>query len=246
MKKEALIVVDYQNDFANPETGSLYVDGGEKIAEAINQAIKKVKETWGLIIASRESHPQGHISFASNFMNKTPITETLSKGKQPNSENFITYHEIKNWTQENNGIQKSANFSLAELKAYIKTMWTQAVWPDHCVDNTFGSEYFKGFDSSQIDFEIIKWADANNHPYSAFWGFESKNKQSLLEVLKQNTIEQIKIVWLATDYCNLATALDGVKNFNVAFIQKASAWVAPETTIQALENMRKAWVEIIK
>ena len=42
--KEAVIVVDYQNDFANPETGSLYVNGGEKIAEAINQIVFETKK----------------------------------------------------------------------------------------------------------------------------------------------------------------------------------------------------------
>ncbi|MGE4443736.1 MAG: isochorismatase family protein [Candidatus Altimarinota bacterium] len=66
MKKEALIIVDYQNDFAHPE-GSLYVQGGETILPFINNLIQEVKSRSGIIITSQDWHPENHISFASTF-----------------------------------------------------------------------------------------------------------------------------------------------------------------------------------
>jgi nicotinamidase/pyrazinamidase len=57
---EALLIVDYQNDFAAPG-GALSVEGGEDIAERINQLAKA--GGYDLVIATRDWHPAGHSSF---------------------------------------------------------------------------------------------------------------------------------------------------------------------------------------
>ena len=65
-KTEALIVVDYQNDFAHPEW-SLYVQGWEKLVNYINSLMREVKSRSWIIITSQDWHPKKHISFASRF-----------------------------------------------------------------------------------------------------------------------------------------------------------------------------------
>lgn len=65
-KTEALIVVDYQNDFAHPEW-SLYVQGWEKLVNYINSLMREVKSRSWIIITSQDWHPKNHISFASRF-----------------------------------------------------------------------------------------------------------------------------------------------------------------------------------
>jgi nicotinamidase-related amidase len=57
----ALIVVDYQNDFAAPD-GALSVPEGDTIAERIN-ALARSGE-YDLVVATRDWHPAGHGSFA--------------------------------------------------------------------------------------------------------------------------------------------------------------------------------------
>ncbi len=69
MNKEALIVVDYQNDFAKPE-GALHVPGGETIGPAVSMEIAKIRnriKKTGIVIASYDWHPEGHVSFASAY-----------------------------------------------------------------------------------------------------------------------------------------------------------------------------------
>lgn len=243
---QAVIVVDYQNDFANPEKWSLYVRWWEKIAPAINQTMREVKSRWWIVLASKELHPAWHISFASNFLWKESITEAFKRWENPGPKNFITKDEIKNWDEKNNWLSPNAWFSLKELKAYIETNWDQALWPNHCEEWKFWSEYYKDLDTSLIDIEVKKWFKSNSHPYSAFWWYSLDEKLTTLEILKKAWVKILKIVWLATDYCDLATAIDWKENwFDVEFLTWASAWVDPAWTIDALKRMRESWVIIL-
>jgi nicotinamidase/pyrazinamidase len=54
----ALLVVDVQNDFADP-AGSLYVDGGERVVPVINGQIKLAASNGALVAYTQDWHP-GH------------------------------------------------------------------------------------------------------------------------------------------------------------------------------------------
>ena len=56
----ALVVVDYQNDFASPD-GALSVAGGDAIARRINDLIRSGDHD--LVVATRDWHPPDHGSF---------------------------------------------------------------------------------------------------------------------------------------------------------------------------------------
>ena len=62
--ENAVLIVDYQFDFADPK-GGLYVKDGEKIQKPINEFLEKVKNKV-TIIASRDWHPKNHCSFIEN------------------------------------------------------------------------------------------------------------------------------------------------------------------------------------
>jgi nicotinamidase/pyrazinamidase len=54
--RSALIVVDMQNDFADPR-GSLYVRGGDQIVPDINRAIMVALEAGALVVYTQDWHP---------------------------------------------------------------------------------------------------------------------------------------------------------------------------------------------
>lgn len=62
MKTEALIIVDYQNDFA--EGGSLAVNGARALAPTIQEQMNLTKAASGLIVATRDWHPAESVHFA--------------------------------------------------------------------------------------------------------------------------------------------------------------------------------------
>ncbi len=53
----ALIVVDIQNDFADPD-GSLYVGGAEGVIEAANREIGAARESGSLVVYTQDWHPE--------------------------------------------------------------------------------------------------------------------------------------------------------------------------------------------
>ncbi|MGI8928005.1 MAG: isochorismatase family protein, partial [Candidatus Limnocylindrales bacterium] len=52
----ALIIVDVQNDFADPQ-GSLYVRGGEEVVALINREIERAKQVGAGVFYTQDWHP---------------------------------------------------------------------------------------------------------------------------------------------------------------------------------------------
>jgi nicotinamidase/pyrazinamidase len=55
--KTALIVVDVQNDFADPN-GSLYVSGGETIVPLVNEEMARARDAGAYVVFTQDWHPQ--------------------------------------------------------------------------------------------------------------------------------------------------------------------------------------------
>ena len=57
---EALLIIDFQNDFTPPE-GALAVPGGDEIADRLNELA--ASDRFDLVVATRDWHPPDHESF---------------------------------------------------------------------------------------------------------------------------------------------------------------------------------------
>lgn len=199
-KREAVIVVDYQNDFGD-KNGSLYVSWGELLAPRINEIMKETKAKWGIIITSQDWHPSNHVSFASNF--------------------WLPAFSLKD----------------GEVK-----------WPNHCEAGSWWADFIKGFEKSLVDRRVLKGTSKDIDSYSSFGGKEEKTLLSLDEILKEYQIKLLKIVGLATEYCDKATVMDALKlGYEVEIIQSAIAAVNvhPNDGENALEEMKQAWAKIL-
>ncbi|WP_455382456.1 bifunctional nicotinamidase/pyrazinamidase [Salinispira pacifica] len=64
--KRALLVIDVQNDFC--PGGSLAVKEGDRVVPVIN----RLMSLFPLVVATRDWHPEGHISFASRHAGRKP------------------------------------------------------------------------------------------------------------------------------------------------------------------------------
>jgi len=62
-QRTALVVVDVQNDFADP-SGSLYVSGGEDVVPVINSEISNAREAGATVVYTQDWHPPDTPHFA--------------------------------------------------------------------------------------------------------------------------------------------------------------------------------------
>ena len=77
MAKEALVVVDMQNDFC--EGSVLAVAAGNAIVPSVNRLIQR----YDSVVLTQDWHPAGHASFASSWRDATPFqTAQFAYGPQ--------------------------------------------------------------------------------------------------------------------------------------------------------------------
>lgn len=72
--QSALIVVDVQRDFC--PGGSLAVTDGDRVVEVINALAPQ----FAFVVATKDWHPAGHVSFASSHHGKKPFDSVLLPG----------------------------------------------------------------------------------------------------------------------------------------------------------------------
>lgn len=115
-------------------------------------------------------------------------------------------------------------------------------WPRHCVVGTPGAEFHPDLHTGAIEAVFTK----GNYS-AAYSGFEGTDEAgtSLTDWLRQRGVDEVVVVGIATDYCVLATARDAARaGFATTVLEDLTAGVAPETTHNALDELRSTGVAV--
>lgn len=208
--KTALLIVDYQNDFCPPvsvceaavpqvpqqltaadQNGPLAVPGALELTPILNDLLTL---KFDLKIATRDVHPQNHVSFASNHSppdNKA--FETVLTIANPRNETET--QQCRLWpdhcVQGTPGCELVAGLDHTRL--------------DHIVDKGQDDrvEMYSAFAAPFVDPPVAK--------------------STLADILRGAGITRVYVVGLALDYCVLHTAVDAAKEgFTTCVIQDAT------------------------
>jgi nicotinamidase/pyrazinamidase len=115
-------------------------------------------------------------------------------------------------------------------------------WPVHCQVGTDGEAFHPNLDPQPFDAIFLKGEHAA--AYSAFEG-RTVDGDGLADWLRDHHVGEVDVCGIATDYCVRATALDAHREgFATRVIQDLCAGVAPESTEQALDEMRGAGITL--
>ena len=149
--RTALIVVDLQNDFADP-AGALYVRGGEQVVPFANAEIAKARAAGALIVYTQDWHP--------------PSTPHFAKDG--------------------------------------------GTWPVHCVRDSWGAELHPELEvAGPLTLrKVVRTGTGDEDGYTAFEAGADAAPSRLERLLREQGIERLVVLGLATDYCVRATALD--------------------------------------
>lgn len=123
----------------------------------------------------------------------------------------------------------------------------QILWPDHCVQGTTGAAFASGLAPRAVERVVRKGTDPDIDSYSGFFDNARRKATALDGLLRDEGVEGVDIMGLATDYCVLFTALDAADlGYQTRVITAGCRAVELEAGDReaALERMRAAGVEI--
>ncbi len=120
----------------------------------------------------------------------------------------------------------------------------QTLWPDHCLQNSFGAELFPGLPWQRVSAVIRKGMDPESDSYSGFrnnWNVEGERPATgLAGYLKTRGISDVVICGLARDVCVRWTAEDGIdEGFRVWVVWDATQPVTHDTD----DEVQREWLQ---
>jgi nicotinamidase/pyrazinamidase len=123
----------------------------------------------------------------------------------------------------------------------------QVVWPDHCVRHTPGAAFVEGLNVTAIQTVVRKGDDPRIDSYSGFFDNHRRKQTELAGVLRQNGVDTVYLLGLATDYCVKFTALDARDlGFETVLIRDGCRAINlnPTDEADALAQMQRAGVQL--
>ena len=87
----------------------------------------------------------------------------------------------------------------------------QVLWPDHCVQGSFGAAFHKDLAMDRADLILRKGYRPGIDSYSAFFENDHSTATGLEGYLKTRGVRDVTFVGLATDYCVAYSALDAAR-----------------------------------
>ncbi|KAJ4343413.1 NAD(+) salvage pathway protein [Ascochyta clinopodiicola] len=210
--KPALVVVDVQEDFC-PPNGALAVTGGRDIVPAINELLAL---PFTLRVATKDFHPQDHISFASNHPapnNQPFVSKATIKNPLNSDETFETQLWPDHCVQGTAGAELLPELHVDRVDCIVEKGQDKRV------------EMYSAF------------ADPFPSPCA---------QSGLADRLREAGVTDVYVVGLAADYCVRFTALDAHKNgFQTWVVGEATKAVDPSSLEEVYRGYEEAGVKVI-
>lgn len=120
------------------------------------------------------------------------------------------------------------------------------LWPDHCLQNSWGAEFPTELDSSKIQKIFFKGTDPKFDSYSAFFDAKNRRETGLFSYLQEKKVKQLFLVGLTLEYCVMATAIDSVRlGFETFVVLEGCRAINEIDGKNALATMQKEQVKIL-
>ena len=114
----------------------------------------------------------------------------------------------------------------------------QVLWPNHCVQGTYGAQFSDQLQTNPISAIIRKGMNPEIDSYSVFFDNDQKNSTGLLGLLRELKCTDVYVCGLAADFCVYYSALDAVKNgFSTFFVEDASKPISREGYQKAKKDL---------
>ena len=113
----------------------------------------------------------------------------------------------------------------------------QALWPDHCVQNTHGADFHPALDVPHAELILRKGFRREIDSYSAFLENDHVTPTGLAGYLRERGLTRLFLCGLAYDFCVRFSAIDGTAfDFECLVIEDATRPVALPGSVEATDQ----------
>ena len=122
----------------------------------------------------------------------------------------------------------------------------QILWPEHCVQESRGSDFPKTLNFKSINKIIYKGINSQIDSYSGFYDNAKIRSTGLSDYLKAKNVTSIDFVGLVTEYCVKFSALDSInENFKTRVILKGIKGINIKESNKALNEIKSKGVDLL-
>ncbi len=122
----------------------------------------------------------------------------------------------------------------------------QILWPEHCVQETLGSDFPTTLNFKVINKIIYKGTNSQIDSYSGFHDNGKIYSTGLSNYLKAKDVTSIDYVGLVTEYCVKFTVLDSIEEgFKTRVILKGIKGINLEESNKALKEMKSKGIDLL-
>ena len=153
----------------------------------------------------------------------------------------------KDWHPNNHGSFASQHSDKNPFEIIDLHGLQQVLWPDHCIQYTFGSEFASGLQTEKIEKVVYKGSDPKVDSYSGFADNGNRIQTEMHEYLQSQGVTEVFVCGLATDFCVQFTARDSrSRGYETYFIEDASRGISEEGVQAAKKAMLEAGIHMIQ
>jgi nicotinamidase/pyrazinamidase len=176
-------------------------------------------------------HGDEVVAVANRLMPKFDLVVASQDWHPPNHGSFASQHE---------GCKPGDFVELGGLR--------QVLWPNHCVQDTVGAAFHNDLNTGAIAEVFQKGVDPEIDSYSVFFDNAHRRSTGLGDYLREQSVDEVYLLGLATDYCVKFSALDALgEGFRTALVEDGCRGIdlEPGDVGSALDETRKAGARVV-
>jgi nicotinamidase-related amidase len=255
MKKIHLLVIDPQNDFCDPNKGSLYVNGAHEDMGRLANMIDRLSNKIDDIHITLDSHHTIHVAHSIYWKD--------SSGNHPAPFTIITAEDVKSgiWTTTQPSWLRHTRDSFGALD-YIESLeqngkYPLCIWPPHCLIGSWGHGVFPVLldalnkwerdEFGSVNF-VTKGSNYHTEHYSAICADVPDPMDHTTDINKdflQTVIEadEILLAGEAGSHCLASTGRDANAFFNDdSFIKKVVLLKDATSPVTGFESLQDDFI----
>lgn len=152
-------------------------------------------------------------------------------------EKFDTVVLTQDWHPVGHSSFAASHVGKAPFDTVDMPYGTQVLWPNHCVQETYGAEFHAALNTSKACLIVRKGFRAEIDSYSTFYENDRKTATGLTGYLKGRGFKRVFLAGLATDFCVGWSAIDGrAEGFDVVLVENACRAIDLNGSLAAAMN----------